>query len=1378
MQKVTVVIITNPFSLDKDIRIVDYAAPLNAVGYVKPFLQEEEELVYSVNGVIVDKPSETYLQPGDYLVVCPVVGKGGGGKNPLQLIAGIALSVVTMGVGGVASGLGWGASMASWTIGGYMAAAAVMYFGGQLLSNVFAPAIPDYDANSTSTPTYGWDNASITLTQGGPVPLTYGTVKIKSPMVLSQHITVDGTNQYYNLLLCGGEGEVDGIEDIRINDNPLTNYDEVIVEKRFGTNDQTCMSNFSDTFSDQSLSYELDENWTTQLVDGNAGGGLEVMFESPNGLYTIDSQGNFTSASVALDVQSRLVGSETWESWGSKPAYVASTDVAGATAYNTATAQTWTITVRWPITASGMYGKEEILLTGSVSGGPVSLSRGSVYDNGQIMFAVNNLPLKLTNKIRTYKIVVKNHTPVEMAGSSNTSVRKSARVDRLPEGQYEVRCRVVSRSADVNSTRASVRVYWVQLTSIIYDDFVRPGKALVGIRALATSQLSGNLSSITWLQTRDTVYVFNPNINAYEEKPATNPAWACYDLIHLCKRVKNIRTGQYEYVSYGAGKEYFMWQRFKDWADYCDDKNLTVNLLIDSAADLWKALQGIEDCGRGKVVMAGTKFSCVCDKPTTPVQMFTMGNIYMDSFKEEFLGLDDRANAVEVAFNNKEKNYERDSFTVYAEGYDTSTSVENPTQITLNGITTYEDAYREAHYRLLLNKYLIRTCTFDADVDSIACQVGDVILLSHDVPQWGFSGRVKSATSNTVTLERTVDITAGLSYGIYVRLANDTIVYKSVVVSATTSTATVTVSTPFSSIPAAGDIFTFGEMSKEAKPFRVVSINRSNDFRRRITCLEYNEAVYNELDVIPTKNYSALPKPIFDVTNINLTQDTYRQKDGTNISVIYVSWKVPRGRVADSFRVYYSSNNGASWVYYGETKQDTIGISRVRALNTYKVKIITRNLMGQYSRGVVSRGIYVSGKDTPPDNVTGLKVSVDSANLTRAIVYWDKVDDIDLAGYRVSVNGAVVFPLVQHTQVTYTKADNNGTYTFSVVAVDRAGNVSLVPAKASCGLKVYPSAVTGFNVIQNGEEVLFVWHKNPETDVIGYEIRQGGTFNAGALIATGITDTTFSVLVSSETTYVYTIKAINYAGNYSEDEAIDDVTITGLLPKNVLVTYDEIALKTGAKEQVQFTTSNMTFQSLPGRFMDYPTRTFIEFGTSQVLTLAKNGGVYYPSGTYTAVRKDLGGVTTSNTRLYFTSPNIILNSGLTAAVEFRTSLDGGTFTAWKTFKPAKMTYRYIDLRVKLATKDTSIAPEVGNLVLTIDVDDVEKTGIATIPASGATVSFGYKFNAKPVFLPTAEGDDLDVNVSSVTTTGATVKVVNAVTRASVGGTLHWRAKGY
>ena len=62
-KRVTVVVITNPFNLDRQMHSVDFTACINAVGYVKPFLPCEEELVYSVNGKLVESPSETYLQP-------------------------------------------------------------------------------------------------------------------------------------------------------------------------------------------------------------------------------------------------------------------------------------------------------------------------------------------------------------------------------------------------------------------------------------------------------------------------------------------------------------------------------------------------------------------------------------------------------------------------------------------------------------------------------------------------------------------------------------------------------------------------------------------------------------------------------------------------------------------------------------------------------------------------------------------------------------------------------------------------------------------------------------------------------------------------------------------------------------------------------------------------------------------------------------------------------------------------------------------------------------------------------------------------------------------------------------------------------------------
>ena len=134
--------------------------------------------------------------------------------------------------------------------------------------------------------------------------------------------------------------------------------------------------------------------------------------------------------------------------------------------------------------------------------------------------------------------------------ATNTAFEHAYRVDNLPAAQYEVRVQCVAKSGTNN--RYSTRVFWTQLSEIMYDDFARPGKVLLGVRALATSQLSGGMPSITWLQTRNNVWVWNPNTGQYEQKSATKPARATYGMIHRCRQIKNINSGDFEYIVQGA----------------------------------------------------------------------------------------------------------------------------------------------------------------------------------------------------------------------------------------------------------------------------------------------------------------------------------------------------------------------------------------------------------------------------------------------------------------------------------------------------------------------------------------------------------------------------------------------------------------------------------------------------------------------------------------------------------------------------------------------------------------------------------------------------------------------------------------------------------
>lgn len=2049
--QVTIVTICNPFDYnDRRIRQVDHIAVKTLAGYVKDAAEfdQDQEFAVSVNGAIVERDvwDRTQVAPGSFIAICPVVGKGRSGKQILSIIASLALSVVTMGAGSAASGGSFWASSADfivplkWKFAGFLAATAVMFVGGMLMNHL----TPKPDSDQEQSATYTWGKLGPIANQGHSVPITYGTVKNASPTVLTQHITTDGDKDYLNILLCAGDGPLDEISDVRINDNPITNYKDVKLSYRLGTNDQEVIANFNDGYADQSLSYKLTlGSWSTHLTESNVGQGLEIIIEFPAGLYRMDDEGRLCNTGVQIEAEYRQYGSSSWLPWGS-----------------------------WRIESN-----------------------------------------------------------------KNTTVRRSFRIDALAPAQYEVRVRCSQK--DGTSTSHSNEGYWTQLSAVIYDDFLRPNKALVGIQAMATDQLSGALPSVTWIQKRLNVWVYNPNTEAYEQKPADNPAWAAYDMIHRAKFLANPRAareqvgtttvtvggsaaleektfatvtvssavehGDYIRISgadklqviqyyaatgtalvyvmlntpvgtyaaspifrrpralkvFGAAASQIIWQEFANWAQYCQDKGLKINILIDKAADLWTTLREFENCGRGKVVLKGTRFGAIYDAPANPVQLFTVGNIIKDTFSEQFLGLRDRANAIEITFNNKEKNYERDMIMVYDPDWDTSDRVKHPTQITLNGITDPAQAYKEGKYRLRLNKHLVRIVSFEANVEAIACQVGDVILVQHDVPQWGYGGRIlalerqintsqnlfNAAKNNpdvenvadtdngtaitaykldgitngnyedfqtnvkynvnyskytirfkakwnnrlyyeprcynssdvfigdasfswtinpapnasayqeyevivtfpsgtatceffrwfytnvdttsvgyltnvrlyawnddTLVIDQLIHVEANKSYEVMIRRADtDEIVERSVISPAyNEETDRLHLATSLPWIPDQDDVYTFGEIDKSSKPFRVVSITRAADQKRRITAIEYIPAVYEDDIDVPVINYSAL-SPYFEVTGINLAEESYRLKDGPIVSDIHIGWTVPRGKNGE-FWIYYMDTEIGSWRYAGKTAEKSFTIPRVVPQKTYRVKISTINDAGVVSPGVQSTDLYVTGKDRPPSDVTGFTAQIDPSDRARVNFTWNQIADQDLSYYNIyegetlanatriltgikattaswranetrlhtfwilaadnsdnlsassvsaQVNpiveasditgftvsqlptdrskivlswnpssdidiayyeirrganwstGTVIASQLKSTTFTYTlpgsgyydfwikaintagkpsvnaatiggqfyiepgtpsgpdisqdpldrsiaiiswtgtstpedlreyqikegsdwstgtligstketsirykltesklplrvmiraynvsgnpsailnysenvtiepagvtnftgaqivnetskvrltwdpiisqndidhyeiregatwatatvvnkdvkgvffdyQATQDRAYTFWIAAVNKAGKYSLNPtsyitgfswappaptaltvttdptdrskaiihftgianldlaeyqikqgltwetaaliavtketsitwsppatndyvirvkAKTTGGFwsnevtytysaKVEPSDVAVFSASQNGDNVLLVWERPADADIAGFEIREGNTWDTSALIETGITNTQYQFKADNEVTRKFWIKAINRAGNYSANAATSTVIIDNLPPKNVIQSFDEIALQTGTKTNVEFAPSVYTFASLGGKFSDYPTTRFSEIGGAQILrlknlslvedgslvgsdlskwgswgsmTIAKNaagnllatataaattgptynfpetldrstiyvvegriranktvtsslgfigssggfaGGActpnsqtvsltantwtsfklefttaatgvepdklllgyhsqavndwveiewlriykkadeskfqagiwheaYESAGEYIAAQKDLGKVVSANLSAKFVATTL-RSAGTSAALEYRTSQDGITWTDWKPFIPALVTLRYIEYRAKLATTDPTKTPEVNQFEIQIDVPDVVKSGSATIPVGGAIVNYGHTYysatNVSFIPIATEPGKRAEYN-GGIGVSSCPVKVVNAITGVDVGGSITWISKGF
>lgn len=1011
---IQLVIVRNPFDVTKREMqkvVCRDGMPLSS------YFCEPGRWQYSINGMLCD-PDAVPID-GDCVVIVPhVEGKVFG------MILSVGLSFLTAGIAG-------GAILGGLSMGWRMVTAiAIGMIGGALVSRLNRPRVDTSNADQSQSQTYGWGGTSTLTGQGHPLAITYGTMK-SGGVLLSRHIISDGARQYLHLLYCAGEGELQDIRNIRINENPADNYKDVQIDIRLGTNDQTIIPNFADNYADQPLNYELSGGWATHEVQGNLCTGIELTVALPNGLYYSNDEGGMDATSVTLAAECHIVGSA--EAWTALPLC----DSTGTDAFLTRKDGAWVRS-----------------LNGASLGGNYS---------GRINEATNR------------------------------AIYRVYRFEGLPPGRYEVRVRCVHK--DGNTIRYVNRVYWTQLTQIVYDDFVHPGKALIGIRALATEQLSGNDPAVTWVQERSKLYVWNPYRKAYEEKRADNPAWACYDILHQCRRISG------RYIVRGEPADRLSYDMFKAWAEQCDSKGYTFNYIYDSAMQVWEALRYPETVGRGKVIMQGTRFTCVYDYPAQPSQLFTVGNIKQDSFKEEFQGTQGRANVIEISFMNKDKNFERDVLPVFSDDYDASEALSTPTQIELMGCTDLKQAYAHGKHALRANKYELRTCTFDAYVDAIACTIGDVILLQHDVTEWGSGGRVVSVDGAAVTLDRTVTMAEGKQYRLMVRDSKTDTLHTYEVQSVSGAVVTLAQAAEI----AADDLYTFGEATKEAKPFRVLSITKGmTEQTRKITCMEYYPELYADDNTdVPIIDYTTQSDKL-TVNNLLVVVDIKTLPDGTTLYDLAVSWRLPRSAVAKQIKVEYRRDGETEYttqgVYDGNATSSVI--TGVAAAVSYTVRVTCYNDLGLAGNAAMQT-VYTAPKDAPPSKVQDFAALQDAGNSSVLQLKWKANPEPDILGYRLFDGaGSVLVDLIGGTSYSYF-IPTSGTYAFGIRAVNRSGVVSAetadvsITATVAAGSVAVPDAPHSGEVRLQGGTVTAAWEAVTNTYIDYYEVRTNS--NTGQL---------------------------------------------------------------------------------------------------------------------------------------------------------------------------------------------------------------------------------------------------------------------------------------
>jgi len=1005
--------IVNPFdAINSTVKSVDLHGRK-----LKDYLPNGDYVV-SVDGNITTD-FEQIVPQNTTIIISPYIGKSGGGKNILRTIAMIAvMTLATPVANSLFSGLSATAQASLGNIGYFALRAGVAAAGSLLVNAVLPPSMPNEEiaySPESESPTYNWTGMTTTRTIGGVIPILYGTHALTGT-VINEFVDYNGQDEYLHtqLALCMGEIEPISEADITIDNRAFGEFqgldDELTakLQHRVGTFDQSIMSGFDDSSYNNipNAKCEYNEETIVQTVSTSLDK-LKLHIAFASGLYNVNTAtGALENYSVDFEIKYRKVGDEEWINLNEEK-----------------------------------YGYDYVYSYRASAFAPLSYITEDEYKGNSFVYKwVDNgdggsYPIYATY---SHKIIDEDEeyisNSLNITGATRNALKRIYEVDNLTPAQYEVSVKRLTNEEDADSTTSNSDMYLSVVEEINTTDINYGGIALVGVDVKATDQLSGSSPNYKIMAKRKDLILKDKDGVEFTAN-SSNPAWVVYDI--LTNKVygyrKNINNIDYD--------------SFLEWANFCDtisdDFKLEFNGIIDSQSNIWDTIQMVAKIGRGQVILRGSKYSCIFDAPAQITQLFTDSNINENSLSISYIGVNDIASEVEISFANKELDYEMDKITVIDNELYSSQLSPNKTQVTMKGITSSIEALAMGRYLLANNKYIKRTAQWSANIDAIACTVGDVVGLSADAISYGIGGFILDKTDTTVKLDIEMNFVKDLIYNLRIKSkdTDEIVIYE---FSFDTDIVTDTINVDGTNINT-DDIYSINEKTNDMLLFRITEISRDSDFNRTIKAVEYNESIldfnYNN-DIVQT----ILPfqKTKVELSNLTISDEIALNKDGNVITNLEFGWDV-NFYDNQTFKIQYKRVGDTIWHLLQDNIQTTstkISDTSLIDGNTYDFKV----MIDDYTSTITTYRIL--GKTIPPANVENFL-----SEENRLI--WSKNSELDLKGYKIRYyygigrswnDGVDLFEGVI-TENYYDGVLPNvaGTYTLMIKAVDTSNNYSPSP---------------------------------------------------------------------------------------------------------------------------------------------------------------------------------------------------------------------------------------------------------------------------------------------------------------------------------------------
>ena len=634
----------------------------------------------------------------------------------------------------------------------------------------------------------------------------------------------------------------------------------------------------------------------------------------------------------------------------------------------------------------------------------------------------------------------------------------------LPRGQYEFEVRLTSSDDDDAAGWKSTRgltCIWQGVRTYTWGRPFNPRKPLawLELRVQATDQLNGTMDDVN-ATVKSVVPDYDHRTKTWVARVSNNPA----------SLFRHVLQGPAMPQAHRVPDARLDIAKLERWHSYCRAQGFTYFKVVggDSAMSVYDLLTEICAAGRAKPILSDGLWSVLIDEPRTEVvDSFSEHNAWSFEWSKT---LPNVPHAVRATFVNKEKGFEQDTLTVYADGYGAAnaTRYENWGKEYFEGITEPGNVQRAVRWALAWAVLRGERLSFMASMEHLIVTYGDLVRVTNSFVKWGLgSGWVAGLVRDGgklagVRLSETVTLTAGQEYSIRFRLASrrgQTLKADIAPVAESVETDTVRFAVPLSGVlPAVDDLYQFGYRDRESHECLVESIVPEAGGTAKITVCDYSPEIYDvddgaipaydsdisEPQLLPSVVIASVPLGNVYSDERALAWDNgslrprigvgWKNPDGLERQVEYVQFRIIHlGADDDEPRLSDSVPIGSGDVYFDNVAEGDV----------YKVQ-------GRYLTGLGVTGQWatldashkVIGRTLPPPDVANVRLSI--ASPLGVLVSWDAVDTLDVSHYVVSGD---LSGRTSGTSLAIPPYNLTGTVRASVVAVDTLGLVSETPTQ-------------------------------------------------------------------------------------------------------------------------------------------------------------------------------------------------------------------------------------------------------------------------------------------------------------------------------------------